>query len=261
MLINVSDINRYVFCPRTIYFSNVLKIAPKLSIEQEKGILGHAIRKEFSLRQAKIIAKIKDIDEIRPILMEELGNILRDIPHIYREKIETIEIEKILPEIKPEIVEEIKIMEKRVRATIEKFGITEALRRVTPWKVEFSLRSERMKLSGRVDKVMKDESYFPIEIKTGNPAESIWDADRLQVCAYAMLLEEKLNVRIPYGFVEYTRIQERRPVMTSEKLRRNVLYTRDKIFEILSGELPEICPHGSGKKCESCGFKDVCYEV
>lgn len=261
MFINVSDISRYIFCPRIIYLSNVLKIIPKPSIEQEKGILGHAIRKEFSLRQAKIIAKIKNVDDIETILMNELENILEDIPHIYKEKIETIEIEKILPEIKPEIIKEITIMEKRVRAMIEKFGINEALRRVTPWRVEFSLKSERMKLSGRVDKVMKEESYYPVEIKTGNTTESIWNADRLQVCAYAMLLEEKLKIRIPYGFVEYTRIQEKRPVMTSEKLRRDVLYTRDKIFEILSGKLPEICPHGSGKKCEGCGFKDICYEI
>ena len=261
MFINVSDLSRYIFCPRITYLSCVLKIKSEPSAEQEKGLLGHAIRKEFSLRQAKIIGKVKNVDEINDLLLKELEEILKDIQHIYTEKLEKISVEKILPEIKPELLGEIRLMKERVKATIEKFGIEESLKRVTPWKVEFSIRSEDMKFSGRIDKVMKEETYFPVEIKTGSPAEIIWEGDRLQTCAYAMLLEEKFGTRIPYGFVEYTRIQERRPVMTTEKLRREVLYTRDKIFEILNGKIPEICPHGSGKKCESCGFKEKCYEL
>jgi len=49
--------------------------------------------------------------------------------------------------------------------------------------------------------------------------------------------------------------------MTTEKLRREVINTRDSIIEILQGKIPEICPHGSGKKCEACGYRERCYEI
>ena len=53
----------------------------------------------------------------------------------------------------------------------------------------------------------------------------------------------------------------KRPVMTTEQLMRRVINARDNIIEILGGRVPEICPHGSGKKCEACGFRERCYEI
>jgi len=261
MLINVSDLNKYSFCPRIIYLSKVLKLKPKPSAEIEKGLIGHAIRKELSLRQAKIIGKVKSIDEIKFILLKELEDILDDIPHIYKDKLETIDLEEYMPKVKPEILSEIEIMQKRLTTMIKKFGIDESLRRVTPWKIEFSIRSEKLKLSGRIDKVMKEkEIYIPIEIKTGTPPEFTWEGDKLQTCGYGILLEDKFNKKVPYGFVEYTRIQENRPVLMTEKLRREVIYTRDKILEILNGKvIPKVSNFSNERKCKNCSFREKCY--
>lgn len=40
---------------------------------------------------------------------------------------------------------------------------------------------------------MKKDNYIPVKIKTGKPSESVWEGDRLQICAYTMLLEEEFN--------------------------------------------------------------------
>lgn len=85
----------------------------------------------------------------------------------------------------------------------------------------------------------------------------------MQTCAYAMLLEDKFQLKEPilFGFVEYTKAQEKRPVMTTEKLRRKVIEARDEIIDIFHGNIPEICPHGNGKKCQSCCYRGQCYEI
>lgn len=269
MIVNVSTLNEYTFCPRSVYLSKVLNLKPEPSAERAKGIISHAIRKELSLRQGKLLGKIKNADNLEIFLLKEFEDILKDIPHIYKEKFEgIINLNFYINEIRPELLNEIKLMKEKLTAMIETFGIKESLRRITPWKVEFSLRSEKLKFSGRVDKVMKEgNEIIPIEIKTGGGSDiskGIWEGDRLQTCAYAMLLEEKFKIkRIPFGFVEYPKIHEKKPVMITEQLRRRVIYTRDEIIEILSNKKipPEICPHGSGKKCQSCGFKEKCYEI
>ena len=261
--IHVSSINHYAFCPRGVYLSDVLLIEPRPSVERSKGLVGHAIRKEFSLRQSRILGKISAPAEIEDALLTELENILKDVPYIYKDLLEGINTCEYLLEIRPELLNEIKVMGEKLEIMVDEIGIEDSLRRITPWRVEYSIRSNRLKFSGRIDKVMKEDGYFPVEIKTGTPGNGVWEGDRLQTCAYCMLLEEKLRLKkvIPFGFVEYTKVQEKRPVMNTEQLRRRVINARDGVIEILNGKIPDICPHGSGKKCESCGFKEKCYEI
>ncbi len=263
MKIHVSSLNEYSFCPRCLYISHVLKIDPEPSRERSRGLVGHAVRKELSLRQAKLLEDIRDTDGIEILLLKELNSVLWDIPHIYKKMLQDIEIEDLIPEIRNEVVREIKTMNERLGIMIREIGIHDTLKRITPWRVEYSLESNRLGFSGRIDKVMKEDTYIPIEIKTGGVPESVWEGDRLQTCAYAMLLEEEFRLKkpIPFGYVEYTRVHERRPVMTTEQVRRRVINARDSIIGILDGKIPDICPHGSGRKCDACGYREKCYEI
>lgn len=263
MKIHVSNLNEYSFCPRSIYLSHVLKIEPEPSRERSYGLIGHAVRKELSLRQSKILKDIQNIENIEILLLEELNSVLNDIPYIYKEMLQSIEIEDLIPEIRNEVVSEIKTVSEKLNLIVNELGISNALKRITPWRVEYPLESKKIGFSGRIDKVMKEDTYIPIEIKTGDVPDSVWEGDRLQTCAYAMLLEEEFRLKKPirFGYVEYTRAQEMRPVMTTEQLRRRVINARDEIIKILEGKIPEICPHGSGRKCDACGYKERCYEI
>ena len=264
MQINVSLLNAHDFCPRVIYLKEVMEIAPDASIRKTKGLIGHAARKELSLRQSKLLGRVSCASEIENCLFCELDNVLSDFPYIYKNLLEDndIDYEKLLAEIKSEMLPEIKIINEKLMLVVDELGIDKALEYVTPWKVEYFMKSENLKLSGRIDKVMKqNNNLIPVEIKTSSPPHSVWQGDRIQTCAYCLLLEDKFNGKISYGFVEYTKIHEQRPVMTTEQLRRTVINTSDNVIEILEGKVPEICPHGSGKKCEACDFRESCYEV
>jgi CRISPR-associated exonuclease Cas4 len=239
-----------------------MKITPDPGIKKTKGLIGHAVRKELSLRQSKLIGKVSDSSEIEKYLAEELDNVLLDVPYIYKNLLEGMDYEKYILETRAEMLSEIKIINEKLKDVVDELGVKGALQYLTPWKVEYSIKSENLKLSGRIDKVMKQDNLIPVELKTSNPSEDgVWEGDRLQTCAYAMLLEDKFNEKINYGYVEYIKIHEQRPVMTTEQLRRRVINARDCVIEILEGKIPEICPHGSGKKCDACDFKDACYEI
>jgi len=263
MMVQVSSLNQYSFCPRIIYLSKILKLKPEFSPERSRGLISHAIRRELSMRQSKLLGKIRDVNDLNSTLVEELDRILEDAPHIYKGFLGEVEYNRYLPEIRSEILHEIGIMGTKLRFMVEEIGFERALMTIIPWKVEYTVRSKKLRLSGRIDKVMRNPSYTPVEIKTSSVPDGIWAGDRLQICAYAMLLEDRFNLKepIPFGFVEYTRAQERRPVMTTEELRRKVLETRDEIIDIFNGDIPEICPHGNGKKCRSCCYKGQCYDV
>jgi CRISPR/Cas system-associated exonuclease Cas4 (RecB family) len=260
MKIQVSSINQYMFCPRSVYLSAVLQLEPQPSVERVKGLLGHAVRKELSLRQSRILGKIHDVDALEEALLNELENVLEDVPYIYKDLLEGFEVTGFISELRPELLNEIGILRSRLEIMIDETGLEDSLKRITPWRAEYPVKSDKLKFTGRIDKVMREENYFPVEIKTGNPGNGVWMGDRLQTCAYSMLLEENLGLEkiIPFGFVEYTRIQDKRPVLNTEQLRRRVLAVRDEVIEILDGKNPGICPHGSEKKCSVCGFKESC---
>jgi len=261
MKIHVSSLNEYSFCPRCIYLRHILKVTPEKSIDQILGIIGHGIRKELSLRQYRMISGIKSVDEIQNRLLDELDKIIIDLPFIYREKFEGFDYSQYIPQIKSEILREINVLNEKLCGMIEELGLQRSLELLTPWKVEFTIKSDELKLSGRIDKIMKFDTLIPYEIKTGDASEDVWEGDRLQLGAYAILLEEKFDTLIPYGYVEYTRIHEKRPVLITEQLRRRVINTRDNIIDILNGKIPEICSHGSGAKCDACGYKEECYKI
>ena len=231
-------------------------------MEREKGLVGHAVRRELSLRQAKIVGKVGKPEELVSQLEAELSIVLAEAPRIYREKLFVLDFNAYVAELEPELHAEIDLLSKNLAELIREVGLEGALEWITPEKVEHTFRSADLDLSGRVDKIMlEDGKHVPVEIKTGRASDGVWAGDRIQVAGYILLMEEEYGEHIPYGFVEYTRVCDRRPVLASEKLRRSVFETRDEIKKILGGDVPEVCPHGSGKKCESCGLKKECYKV
>src|SRR5437899_3291925 len=73
-----------------------------------------------------------------------------------------------------------------------------------------SLESERWMLSGKIDCMRRrDGNLIPYEHKRGrsarssNGATAAWPSDRLQIIAYAILVEEHTGQRIPEGRIRY----------------------------------------------------------
>ena len=259
MNVNVSSLSECAFCQRKLYLRYVLNMTPELTTAHARSLVGHALRKELSMRTTRLLKRMKDEQQLDALVREEFAGVIADAPIIYREKLSGIPLGAFLPDVQREMEPELELFSSRLRSLVREHGADGALALVTPLKVEYAVSSATSGLSGIIDKVMRP--LAPVEIKTGRAGEGVWEGDRLQACAYGMLLEEKFNQEVPYGFVEYAQIQEQRSVAFTERLRRRVVETRDDIREILSGSLPDICPHGSGRKCDACGLKEACYRL
>ena len=97
-------------------------------------------------------------------------------------------------------------------------------------------------------------SVLPIEYKRGTWKEN--DADRLQVCAQAMCLEEMLGCRIETAALYYGEIRGREQVPLSEELRSKVRSMLQEMRDYYSrGYTPKV---KTGKHCNACSMKDIC---
>lgn len=117
--------------------------------------------------------------------------------------------------------------------------------------VEFRRDDENgTKLRGRDGRWMPT----PIEYKSGS--SKVGDADRLQLCAQAMCLEEMLGVEIELGYMFYGETHRREKVYINAELRQAV---KDAVSEMHGymnrGYTPKV---KTGKFCNACSLKELC---
>lgn len=123
------------------------------------------------------------------------------------------------------------------------------------------LVSQALGLSGRADVVEFHADGaggwrpFPVEYKRGRPKEH--DADRVQLCAQALCLEEMLAVAVPEGALFYGQPRRREAVVFDGALRARTTDLARGVRALLSaGTLPPPLDDGRCKRCslaEPCG--------
>ena len=116
--------------------------------------------------------------------------------------------------------------------------------------VEFRLNPAGVPLQGREGLW----SALPVEYKHGRAKET--DADRQQLCAQAIALEEMLVCEIPYGALFYEETRRREMVELTPELRQAVQRTADEMNRYFSrGYTPRVRPR---KHCGACSLKELC---
>ena len=131
--------------------------------------------------------------------------------------------------------------------------------------------SHRLRLSGICDVVefhadadgivLQNQTGFwlpmPIEYKRGAPKAN--DADRLQLCAQAMALEEMLVCEIPRGALYYGETRRREVVDLTPELRQKAQAMADEMNGYFArGYTPKV---RTGKYCNACSLKELCLPV
>lgn len=98
---------------------------------------------------------------------------------------------------------------------------------------------------------------LPIEYKHGHPKEN--DADRLQLCAQVMALEEMLVCNISEAALYYAEIHRREKVEITEDLRdKTISMAKEMLAYYERGYTPKTKP---AKHCSACSLKEVCLPV
>lgn len=116
--------------------------------------------------------------------------------------------------------------------------------------VEFHRRSVGVLLSGFEGRWLP----YPVEYKRGKPKEN--DADRLQLCAQAICLEEMLLCDIPEGSLYYGETRRREIVALDAGLREKVLGMLEQMRRYYhTGHTPKARRH---KGCNACSLQEIC---
>lgn len=123
------------------------------------------------------------------------------------------------------------------------------------------LRSHALGLAGQADVVeflLRDgrRQPYPVEYKRGRPKAS--DADRVQLCAQALCLEEMLSVSIAEGALFYGKTRRRQVVAMDEALREKTRRTARAVHDLIAaGRTPP--PQGmTDKLCGACSLCETC---
>lgn len=95
---------------------------------------------------------------------------------------------------------------------------------------------------------------MPVEYKHGTAKET--NADRLQLCAQAMALEEMLVCTVPRGALYYAASHSREPVEFTPELRAETQSAADEMNAYFArGYTPRVKP---GRHCNACSLKSLC---
>ncbi|MGE4528196.1 MAG: CRISPR-associated protein Cas4 [Rhodospirillaceae bacterium] len=125
------------------------------------------------------------------------------------------------------------------------------------------LVSRRLGLSGVADVVefrreagdVEIWQPFPVEYKRGKP--KLHDADRIQLCAQALCLEEMLGLAVPEGALFYGKPRRREAVTFTPDLRHRVEDLAARLHALLHE--PGLPPPLAGDaRCNACSLAEIC---
>lgn len=123
----------------------------------------------------------------------------------------------------------------------------------------YSLRvtSQELHLTGVIDLTehdLKRNIYYPIEYKKGKPKKH--RADEIQLCGYALCLEELSNTEVKEGYIWYYEIKHRIKIIIDDELRKITLETINAVMKLLENSaIPKI---NYGSQCKGCSLREVC---
>lgn len=138
--------------------------------------------------------------------------------------------------------------------------------------ISLELGSDRLGLIGKVDCLKRrDGSYLPYEHKRGRPApiaESTnsdadaarwkpWPSDRLQVIAYAVMIEDAFGQEVPEGRIRYHAVNVTLRVAIDDQAKADLADALKKIRLLReSVERPPVTDNPA--LCEKCSLAPVC---
>jgi CRISPR-associated exonuclease Cas4 len=223
--VRISEIGLYLRCPRLVYFECLKSMARDIDA-------GGLLLKSLML-------SISSTTDLQSQLEENLARLEEELPLVY--EIEPEKIQSACRDLKGEICEIARSLE----------GFVDLL---VPCEAEVDLTSEKLGLSGRLDRLAP--GGVPSIIRTRKaPDEGVWKRDRIMLAGYALLLGEREKRHIDQGFVEYSRLGQVRRIEIHGIDRARVLRLRDRIRQIKGGRLPD---RPQDAPCQSCRASEIC---
>ncbi|MFH1316765.1 MAG: CRISPR-associated protein Cas4 [Candidatus Woesearchaeota archaeon] len=267
-MINVTDLTSYMFCPRKLYLTKVKGIKEPPSSIMIQGSIKHKVLEEVHKSEERIVRKLKYIPS-----KEELDNLF-SITHstiihsVIMDEMDQLEFFQISPsdlfsQIHSIVRDETVLQSSNAYNLIREHNlIGDDLFEIKEPKIktELIVDSDRLGLKGKIDKLEIFKDFFvPVEIKTGKIPRSPWKDHIIQVCAYAMMLEDKYDTKIDQGHIIYYKPRTLHKVSFNQFMKDEVIDLINKVNILLnSTDLPDFC--NNPNICNFCGLRQKCYD-
>lgn len=252
----VSDLTQYGICPRLVYFrAREPEHAELILSGNERSMIERILWKELAFNLHKIYGYEVAVAEPEKTAKSVLDEIVDGVEHIYKKELDAV-AESVLDDVKRDFVCGIVEDETWLNKARAENELLE-LQQMRGYDREHAMVSGKLRLNGSVDKLITTENeVIPGMIKTGkSPDYGVWPNDRMQLAAYAMLIEETFETTVQRGFVEYIRAAKFRESPIRRKDRARALQTLKHVRRIKSGAYPD---KSANAPCANCVFLDRC---
>ncbi len=146
------------------------------------------------------------------------------------------------------------VSEQEEHRSLRTYGLDEGER-----EFHVAVSSAKLRLSGRIDMVIRQpiEAYIVDFKLSEHEAKSNL---KIQLCAYAMLLEESWQIPVRKGFIYHIEQRKAEAILITPQIRKTTEDTIATIFQFLLGERMPNPPTNLGK-CVACEFRRFCNDV
>ncbi|MBI2207910.1 CRISPR-associated protein Cas4 [Candidatus Woesearchaeota archaeon] len=268
MKISVSMLSTYLYCPRKLFLQKVLQVE---EIPKESLVLGsirHEVYDFINKAEENLVKSITEkpeYEKLREIYRQAYARKVREAIIRNRARIREVNLDivNVFKRTWPYITAEAEERAQNIFNFIKEHNVygDELWGKLIPKIIsELSIESDTLQLKGIIDKVeIYKESYIPIELKTGKaPKEGLWPGHKIQIVAYALMLEEKYQKPIKEAFVHYLDNKEKRHITINPFMKEEIINLVKEIQELLEKKsLPNYCENRN--KCVNCGAKETCY--
>jgi len=140
------------------------------------------------------------------------------------------------------------------RRKLREYGLAEGSRRFQVW-----LTSERLALSGRLDLLISTpRGGFPVDFK--DTREPVRHNHHVQLCAYALLVEDSLGQPVSTGFIYRVPRDDVVVVDITPALRLETVSMLQAIRAMIQAErMPDPTPVRA--RCTDCEYRNYCGDV
>lgn len=191
MLISVTTLSSFLYCPRKLFLQHVLKAEEPPKKATIKGIIRHEAYDRINSIEKSIISRIikKHTEEdIRRMYQNAYSNTLINTVMAHKKKLEKVDLLPInvFKEAWKLLKREAEMRSTEIIRFIQKNKVYEdelweAL--VPKIQTEIRVSSKRLRLKGIIDRIdMYKDRIVPVELKTGKaPRDGVWPGHRIQI--------------------------------------------------------------------------------
>ncbi|RLG70518.1 MAG: CRISPR-associated protein Cas4 [Methanobacteriota archaeon] len=268
-LLELHNLKTYAHCPYQLYLEKNLENKPLKDITTLKWKIINSARQKLEEEQRSQLQTLPhnpNLEEIQKALLAPAADALY---HAFAEHKTLLPkdkklLQKLWREAQTALKHETLLKAAKLKTASEYTGkhVSTLYKIVEPHAItkNYVIKNHHLGVVGEIDRIEKiNGEYVPVKVKNGRPpVTGVWEGDQLQAATLAMLLEEKLQTKLSLALVEYTQIQEKRPVIITDELRKKVVRAIENIREILADSYvpPKYSPE---YRCFNCKYKNVCH--